>query len=87
MPGSTFASAEKLLSRIKNSIAEVKYKLDDKRFVTVTVSIGVAANINGETHFEDVEDLIKAADTALYAAKHAGRNQIIEWNDSLSFRT
>jgi len=86
LPGSTLASAEKLLSRIKNSIAEVRYKLDNQRFVTVTVSIGVAANMDGEMRFERPEDLIEAADLALYAAKQAGRNTIIEWSQSLQLK-
>lgn len=86
LPGSTLASAEKLLSRIKNSVAEVRYKLDNQRFVTVTVSIGVAANMDGDMRFECPEDLIEAADLALYAAKRAGRNQIVEWSQSLPIK-
>ncbi|MDP3172049.1 MAG: GGDEF domain-containing protein, partial [Polaromonas sp.] len=86
LPGSTLASAEKLLTRIKNSIAEVRYKLDNQRFVTVTVSMGVAANMDGGMRFERPEDLIEAADLALYAAKQAGRNTIIEWNQSLPIK-
>lgn len=83
LPGSTLALATKLLMRIKNSVAEVRYKLDNQRFVTVTVSIGVAANMDGEIHFDRPEDLIKAADLALYAAKNGGRNAIVEWDQSL----
>ena len=43
---------------------------------TVTVSIGIAA-----THPSDAQpsgDLIEAADAALYAAKHRGRNAVVE---------
>ncbi|MBQ4856253.1 GGDEF domain-containing protein [Rhodanobacter sp. B2A1Ga4] len=40
---------------------------------TVTVSIGVAQAAAGET----TEDLIRRADTALYDAKHAGRDQAV----------
>ncbi len=86
LPGSTLTSAAKLLLRIKNSVAEVRYKLDIHRFVKVTVSMGVAANMDGEMRFERPEDLIKAADLALYAAKHAGRNQIVEWSPSLPIK-
>lgn len=86
LPGSTLASAAKLLMRIKNSVAEVRYKLDNQRFVTVTVSIGVAANMDGEMRFERLEELIKAADCALYAAKNAGRNAIVEWNQSFAVK-
>jgi diguanylate cyclase (GGDEF)-like protein len=40
----------------------------------VTISIGLAIYpLSGET----LEELLRAADRALYAAKHAGRNQVI----------
>lgn len=41
--------------------------------ISITASIGVACY---PTHAEDVNELINAADTALYDVKHAGRNQI-----------
>ena len=39
----------------------------------VTVSLGVAA---GPVSAHGLDDLIRAADDALYAAKRAGRNQV-----------
>ena len=44
----------------------------------VTLSLGVAQRTDA---FEGVDDLIKAADEALYAAKEAGRNQISVYQD------
>ncbi len=45
---------------------------DDQESLQVTVSIGVCT----EEH-EDLEKLMKAADTLLYKAKEAGRNQVV----------
>ena len=42
----------------------------------VTVSIGVASTLPGDAHRPG--DLIEAADAALYAAKHRGRNTVVE---------
>jgi diguanylate cyclase (GGDEF)-like protein len=43
---------------------------------SVTVSIGVAATLPSDT--QTPGDLIEAADAALYAAKHRGRNTVVE---------
>ena len=43
---------------------------------TVTVSIGVAATLPSDA--QTPGDLIEAADAALYAAKHRGRNAVVE---------
>ena len=43
---------------------------------TVTVSVGVAETLPSDT--QTPGDLIEAADAALYAAKHRGRNTVVE---------
>ncbi|MDN5848170.1 MAG: GGDEF domain-containing protein [Nitrococcus sp.] len=45
--------------------------------VSVTVSIGVAANDNGSGYEENIHALIHQADLALYAAKRQGRNRVV----------
>jgi diguanylate cyclase (GGDEF)-like protein len=42
----------------------------------VTVSVGVAATLPNDA--QTPGDLVEAADTALYAAKHRGRNTVVE---------
>jgi diguanylate cyclase (GGDEF)-like protein len=48
--------------------------------LNVTCSVGVAAFPNAGRSFEA---LFKAADEALYASKHAGRNRTTVWSPRL----
>jgi len=86
LPGTTLAASRNLISRLKDSIAAISYKFDGDVTIQITASIGVAACYENETHFHDPKDLIKAADRALYAAKHAGRNQIVEWSAGATYQ-
>lgn len=83
LPGTSLLSSAKLLVRLKDSISGITHQHEDGSIIKVTVSIGVVANMDGGERFEHQADLIRAADQALYAAKHAGRNQIVVWNKSL----
>ncbi len=57
---------------MRAQVAEVSVAdASDRERVSVTVSIGVAA-FRDSGH--SVHELLDAADAALYAAKHAGRN-------------
>ncbi len=80
LPGTTLAASRNLISRLKDAIAAIEFKLDDHYTIHITASIGVASNNEGTPSFKAPLDMVKAADSALYAAKHAGRNRIIEWN-------
>jgi diguanylate cyclase (GGDEF)-like protein len=49
--------------------------------VTVTVSYGTASWSGRD---DDLEDVIRRADRALYAAKHAGRDRLAVWENPVS---
>lgn len=83
LPGTTLEASRNLIARLKEAITEIAYELDDSCIIQITASIGVAAYHEGSTTFNEPLDMIKAADSALYAAKHAGRNRIVEWNSLL----
>ncbi|MFC6660860.1 GGDEF domain-containing protein [Deinococcus multiflagellatus] len=68
LPGAAAAEAQGVAERIRAAVADVPYD----RVLQVTVSLGVAQALPGER----LESLLKRADDALYAAKHAGRNQV-----------
>ena len=53
-----------------------RYRTHTTSHQTVTVSVGVAGTLPNDT--QRPGDLIEAADAALYAAKHRGRNTVVE---------
>jgi len=58
--------------KIRKLVEQAEFKFEDA-VIPVTVSIGVAS-LRGE--IEDALEFIKQADTHLFAAKEAGRNQV-----------
>ncbi len=73
LPGCPVDVAAKVAERIRASVAAMRVLVVDTD-VCVTVSIGVAAL--AEAH-ADVASTITAADGAMYAAKHLGRNRVV----------
>ncbi len=67
-PNTTLSTASLLAERLRNKIAEA----DFPEVGHVTVSVGVAECISGETW----EQWFKRTDEALYRAKSGGRNQV-----------
>ena len=63
-----------LAERLREDLAKVK--LDN--MPPITVSLGIATFPTDGT---EVEDLIKKADAAMYAAKRAGRNTSVKYTD------
>jgi diguanylate cyclase (GGDEF)-like protein len=73
MPQSDLDGAAMLAERWRCGIEAARFEVPDDRCATVTVSIGVASF---DPSFETPEDLIAAADSALYQAKENGRNRV-----------
>ena len=71
------ASAERLRESIQNMDS---VKSDDNQTVRFTISVGVTTYCRGDTTFAG---MLGRADKALYAAKNAGRNQVVAvWPES-----
>jgi diguanylate cyclase (GGDEF)-like protein len=66
-----------IAERLRCYVASLEIPSDDRQgapAVKVTISIGVTALARGESY--ELTDLLAAADSAMYAAKQAGRNQV-----------
>ncbi|MEA2757110.1 MAG: two-component system, cell cycle response regulator [Aliidongia sp.] len=76
MPESTLSAAAAVADRLRRAIGEHLIDVSE-RALRVTVSIGVAVTGGGVM---PPAQLLKNADEALYAAKHAGRNKVMVWH-------
>ncbi len=70
LPNATNEDAAGIAGRIQSILAVA---LDDAHLAPFTVSIGVAST----EHVSDIEEIIRAADHAMFDAKAAGRNRIV----------
>jgi diguanylate cyclase (GGDEF)-like protein/PAS domain S-box-containing protein len=73
LPGSNHKSAHRTAGRLQDLIAE---NVTETGFgdIRITVSQGVAEM---DASMEDLNDLVQAADRALYRAKETGRNKVV----------
>jgi diguanylate cyclase (GGDEF)-like protein/PAS domain S-box-containing protein len=74
LPETPLAGALMVAERLREAVAAVAVPLDDGETLRLTVSLGVAERTADETA---VDQLLARADTALYRAKAAGRNQVL----------
>ena len=73
MSGANLEEAKKRVEKLQRLITEEKYNILSQEKIKVTISVGIAAY---PRHGEKVDDVIKAADQALYLAKERGKNRI-----------
>lgn len=74
LPSTQLASAVKVAERQRTRIAEAEVVVDD-HIIQVTASFGVASY--PADGIRDINELMKAADEALYEAKQSGRNRVV----------
>jgi len=75
MPHTGLAAARRAAERVRERVAKAPCEAGPNAVAHVTVSVGVAAHPPADG---DPEALVRAADDALYAAKAAGRDRVVE---------
>ena len=76
LPGVDARMAERAVNRILKALREHAFELPGGNTITATASIGLAS-VGASTVFKSVDDLVRAADEAVYAAKRAGRDCVV----------
>jgi diguanylate cyclase (GGDEF)-like protein len=77
LPETDTAGAMLAAERMRSSIAEHLFKIDEGPDQTITISIGVAVF---PEHAPTAQKLVDAADRALNIAKERGRNQVCKYS-------
>jgi diguanylate cyclase (GGDEF)-like protein len=76
LPNTSPQRAREIGEMVRASVQDLGLPHATSSHQTVTVSVGVAATLPSDS--QTPGDLIEAADAALYAAKHGGRNIVVE---------
>ena len=74
LPSIDMGGALMVAERVRAAVRGMAIAHADSAFGVVTVSIGVSSGVPSQDTRQDA--LVKAADTALYEAKHAGRDRV-----------
>jgi diguanylate cyclase (GGDEF)-like protein len=73
LPNTRVAGAQRIVERLRRAVAEIAVEGPTGKQLSVTASFGVA----GFPTFATVEELVEAADSALYQAKRTGKDRVV----------
>jgi diguanylate cyclase len=72
------ARALEVAERIRKNVESNKFHISDKVSINITISIGISTYPNITNN---IDNLLKHADNALYEAKRTGRNKVVLYNN------
>ncbi len=79
LKNASLEEAEKIAEEFRETVANRKM-IYGKQEISITISIGVVAIRANAHNINDIEDVLKMADDALYKAKSKGRNCVAIWS-------
>ncbi|MFQ5354465.1 MAG: diguanylate cyclase, partial [Thermodesulfobacteriota bacterium] len=79
LPHTDLVGATDEAERLRKKIEE--YRFREFSHIRVTMSLGVAAYPDPERQISSGGELVGKADTALYSAKHGGRNRVVVYGE------
>ena len=75
LPKTDIKGAFTLAEKIRKSVQELRIEADNGVEVNFTISLGVSEFIVGDEN-DNVEEVLKRADSALYSSKRSGKNRV-----------
>ncbi len=72
-------NAIKVANKLRENVAQSSVKLDNGDNFYKTISTGISMY---PTDSDDINQIIKYSDVALYVAKDSGRNKVVRWEDA-----
>ncbi|HYI16231.1 MAG TPA: GAF domain-containing protein, partial [Thermomicrobiales bacterium] len=83
LPGTPTDDACTIAERLRAAMAERTFETSLGHTVLLSISVGVAGMEQAGIRFANADELLHAADRAMYAAKLEGRNRVIRWSPDL----
>ncbi len=73
LPETRLPEAQELAERLRKQLDEYQFSIEDNKEFNLTISVGIATF---PEHAKTWKEILEAADSAMYAAKEAGRNMV-----------
>lgn len=80
LPSTSPEAAHPVIDRLRRGLAELPITLGEGQQIHITASFGIAPLGSDQA----VDESISKADTAMYEAKHAGRNAVRLWTETMA---